>query len=307
MKQDSLLLSNAFKKIWNYNQRNMKYLRIISLLLTCLALVTSCKKENMTRNQQPADRNPENNIPETKPPVQNPVYISVNGNIGGFYAALPARYDSTTKDYPLLIFCHGVGELGSGSASSLVTVLRNGPPRLINAGTFPPAFTVNGHSFSFIVLSPQFKNWPGADDINQLITYAIAHYRVDTTRVYLTGLSMGGGVTWDYAGSNKYDAKRVAAILPVCGAASPTRQKADTMAAVNLPVWALHNQNDPTVSSSNSVNFVSYINAATPVPDPAARLTIFPVSGHDAWSKAYDPAYTENGMNVYQWMLQYHR
>lgn len=287
----------------------MRYLGKICLLAMGFLLVIGCSKDGVTVKKQPkpGDNNPADNIPETRPPVQSPVYMSVNANIGGFYTALPARYDSTSKKYPLMIFCHGIGELGDGSAASLPAVLRNGPPRLINAGTFPPSFSAEGQSYSFIVISPQFKSWPGAGDINAMISYAIANYRVDTTRIYITGLSMGGGVTWDYAGSSRYNAMRVAAILPISGASYPTQQKADTIAAAHLPVWALHNQNDPTVSSSNSINFVAYINNANPPPDPKAILTIFPVSGHDAWSKAYDPAFTLNGMNVYQWMLQYHR
>jgi hypothetical protein len=38
-----------------------------------------------------------------------------------------------------------------------------------------------------------------------------------------------------------------------------------------------------------------------------AKKTIFLVNGHDAWTTTYDPSYKENGLNVYEWMLQFSR
>ncbi len=238
--------------------------------------------------------------------VQTPRTITINSNCNGFYEYLPEGYSTTGKTFPLMIFIHGIGELGNGS-SDLSTVLRNGPPKLINNGTFPKSFTVNGATYSFIVISPQFIAWPTALDVQAVIDYAVKTYKVDQTRIYVTGLSMGGGATWDYAAYSQKFGRRVAAILPISGASSPTTKKIDTIAASNLPVWALHNLNDPTVSSNYTINYVNGINAYVPKPSPAARMTIFNASGHDAWTKTYDPSYTENGLNVYQWMLQYQR
>ncbi|MCL6524096.1 MAG: dienelactone hydrolase family protein [Thermoflavifilum sp.] len=271
-------------------------------MLLLLMAVMGCQKTNVAPHN---GSTAQHYIPETQPLVQQPVYQPINPNIGGFYVALPSRYDSTQWHYPLMIFCHGIGELGDGTANSLPLVLRNGPPKLINQKTFPPDFLVDGQHFSFIVLSPQFKQWPSANDILAVIAYAIQHYRIDTTRIYLTGLSMGGGITWDFASANTSNALKLAAIAPIAGAAWPSQQKADTMAKAHLPVWAFHNQNDPTVPSSYSIDFIHYLQHAQA--NPAPRLTIFPVSGHDAWTKAYDPHYQENGLNVYAWMLQYHR
>src|SRR5690349_10362991 len=70
-------------------------------------------------------------------------YLIANSN--GFYEYLPQGYSSTgTATYPLLIFIHGIKECGAGTTSSMPLVLRNGPPKLINLGTFPTSFTVNG-------------------------------------------------------------------------------------------------------------------------------------------------------------------
>ena len=89
-----------------------------------------------------------------------------------------------------------------------------------------------------------------------MINYALQHYRVDPTRIYLTGLSMGGGATWDYpayGGTNGSYAMKIAAILPVSGADTLYRDGSQTIASANLPVYATHNQDDPTVPSVYTV------------------------------------------------------
>ncbi|MFT4025046.1 MAG: PKD domain-containing protein [Flavihumibacter sp.] len=242
---------------------------------------------------------------------QNSISLSpaVGTIVSGYLEHLPQDYVSNpSKKYPLMIFCHGIGEVGDGSAESLEKVKRNGPPNLIEKGAFPASFTVNGQAFSFIVISPQFnKTYVPAARLSEFIDWVVAKYRVDESRIYVTGLSMGGGVTWVYATDNTSYAKRLAAIVPVCGANTPSEQKAAVMASQNLPIWALHNDGDPTVHVNNSINYVKYVNAYTPAANPQARLTVWSSNSHNAWSKAYDPAYREEGKNVYEWMLQYTR
>ncbi|RYZ51686.1 MAG: carbohydrate-binding protein [Sphingobacteriales bacterium] len=241
--------------------------------------------------------------------VQTARYVSMNPSTNGYYEYLPQGYNASgSETYPLILFVHGLGETGAGNSSTLPAILRNAIPRLINEGKFPTSFTVNGKTSKFIVISPQFNAWPKFTDIDAVLDYIEAHYKIDRTRIYVTGLSMGGGVTWEYGGcsSNLKYVQRIAAMVPICGASSPSAYRARTIAKYNLPVWALHNQNDPTVSVENTNQYIDLINQA-PAPVPAARKTIFNASGHDAWTKAYDPNYRENGMNVYEWMLQYSR
>jgi hypothetical protein len=242
--------------------------------------------------------------------VQTARYISMTANTNAFYEYLPQGYSATgTQLYPLILFVHGMGELGDGSTANLPKVLRNGPPKLINNGTFPTSFTVNGQTHRFIVISPQFVAWPTSPQMDAVINYAIANYKVDPKRVYITGLSMGGGITWDYSGnsSNLTYVQRVAAIVPICGASSPSIYRARTIANYNLPVWAFHNQGDPTAPVSYTNDYIQLINSVVPAINPTARKTIFNVSGHDAWTQAYNPNYRENNMNMYEWMLQYSR
>ncbi|UAY52775.1 T9SS type A sorting domain-containing protein [Ferruginibacter albus] len=225
----------------------------------------------------------------------------------GYYEYLPTGYSTSGRAYPLLIFMHGLGELGDGSPSQLPYVLRNGPPMQINNGTFPESFTVNGQVFRFIVLSPQFTQWPTPVTLDSFINYAMGHYRVDVTRIYLTGLSMGGGAVWDYAGNSVATASRLAAIVPISGASWPDVTHANNIAKGNIAVWATHNSGDPTVPVSYTEDYVSEINSAPSPPNPLAKMTIFNQNYHDAWTQTYDLNYRENGLNVYEWMLQFKR
>jgi predicted peptidase len=287
----------------------MKHLckNLTVVLLLCFS-ITACKKEVATKepgNDPPttpgAPNNPANNVVETKPAIQKGISVNVNANIGGFMQALPARYDSTTKRYPLLVFIHGIGELGNGT-SQLSNAAAVGTPAVIKYGQLPPSFNVGGKNYSLIVLTPQFKQWPSPKDVNDMIDYAVKNYRIDTTRIYVSGLSMGGGVTWEYGAAY---AKRIAAIAPICGASGPNDTRAKNIAQNGLAVWAFHNKDDGTVTYTNSEGYVNKINANNPA--IKARLSLWPTGGHDAWSKATNPSYKENGMNMYEWMLQYSR
>ena len=235
--------------------------------------------------------------------VQTPKHITINGNVDGFYEYLPEGYNWGNQTYPLIVFIHGIGELGNGH-DQLPMVLNHGIPKLINNGQFPQAFNVNGQSHRFIVISPQFKQWPSPYDINAVIDYAIQHYRVNTSRVYVTGLSMGGGATWEYAGEPGF-ASRVAAIVPVCGASWPAPSRAQVIANNQVAVWATHNEGDWTVPVWYTNDYIAYINSNNP--NPAGKKSIWQNNSHDAWSQTYDPNYRENGLNIYEWMLQYVR
>ncbi len=267
------------------------------VILSVAILFAACKKEAVATGNEGS-----NNTTETQPAIQTAVNANISANIGGFYKALPARYDSGSKKYPLMIFLHGAGETGNGT-SDLSKILVNGVTKLLSQKTFPPQFTINGANYSFIILSPQFKQWPQPSDINTLIDYAIKNLRVDTTRIYLSGLSMGGGGTWDYAIAYPH---RVAAIVPISGASWPSKDQCGNMAGANLPVWAFHNNDDGTVAASATNTIVDDINSFSPaIP---AQKTIWATGGHDAWTKATNPATKEcAGKNMYEWMLQFSR
>lgn len=231
--------------------------------------------------------------------------IEIDSNCHGYYQYLPKGYDGVKK-FPLLIFLHGLGEVGNG-VEELPKVLRNGPVKLIANGTFPDSFVVNGEAFRFIVFAPQFLHWPWPATTQALVDYAVSHYAVDKSRIYLTGLSMGGGATWECVGNSSKHAEEIAAIVPVCGASLVDSTKAQRIVAADLPVWAIHNEGDPVVTVEYTHKYVAYINGAPTPPKEVAKKTIFSVQGHNAWSKAYDPNYKEDGMNIYEWLLSHRR
>ena len=234
--------------------------------------------------------------------VQIQRQTSVSNACGGYFEYLPQGYNTnTSKNYPLIIAVHGLGELGNGT-TDLANLLNcwTAIPRLIENGGFPSSFTVGGQSFGFIVISPQFKWWPSGSDVNDVVDYAIRNYRVDQSRIYVTGLSMGGGAVWDFAGNFP---TKAAAIVPVCGAAGADGTRAQAIASAKLPVWATHNQEDPIVSTSNTTGWINLLTQY----GGSIQSTIFPISGHDAWTKTYDPNFTQNGLNVYQWMLMHQK
>ena len=215
--------------------------------------------------------------------VQTARYIATGPNSNGFYEYLPAGYSSGTTKYPLLVFLHGSDELGNGT-TDLPNILDDGsPPDLISEGKFPTSFTVNGQTFSFIVISPQFVAWPSDADVDDVIDYAIANYRVDTNRVYLTGLSMGGSAVWSYAPENGH-AQKLAGIVPIAGGLMYTGSYgAQVLQQNSVAVFAAANLNDPTVNSQLTVDDINTINAVIPKINPPALDTIYNASGHGGW------------------------
>ena len=257
----------------------------------------------------------------------NPQYnIPVGANCNGFYEYLPLGYNpAAAQKYPLIIAAHGVGERGDGSSNATglprLIVPGKGMASLIFGGGFPASFIYNSTTYRFLVICPQFLDngsaWPNATDLDAVVTYALNNYKVDLNRVYITGLSMGGGLSIKYVTNSATNANKVAALVTVCPAiqpgppyaAKPDSLPCRTITSANLPVWATHNLLDNVVPKSFTDSFVHYINAA-PSPTPLARKTIFPTSPdpHDAWTRTYDPLSTDfDGTNMYLWMLQYQR
>jgi predicted peptidase len=275
-----------------------KMLSPLAVLLLTTILLASCKKSNDENETQPTTP-VDNNIVETHAPVLKAISATPVGSaVSGFYQSLPWYYFATTKKYPLLIFIPGGGQFGNGT-TDLPALLNDGVAELIDEKKFPPAFTVNGSSYSFIVLTPQLTKYPSNEEIKIFIDYARQHFRIDSTRIYLSGLSLGGSVSADVAAAYP---QQIAAVVPMSGE-SQSQQSCQQLAVNHIPVWDFHNSSDPTVNVSQSNNFIAWINSYNP--SPAPKQTIFQANVHDSWTKALDPAYKENNMNIYEWMLQY--
>lgn len=195
---------------------------------------------------------------------------------------LPAEYGSSKKKWPLILFLHGAGERGE----DVQMVAKHGPPKLVAAGKQLP----------FIIVSPQcpqWEWWPNALQVaalDGLLKEIVANYRVDTDRLYLTGLSMGGFGSWKLA--TEYPT-RFAAVAPVCGKGDPTKAKL----IKDLPIWVFHGAKDPVVPIANSKDMVDALKQC----GSDVKFTIYPEAQHDSWTETYD------NPELYDWFLQHKR
>ena len=192
----------------------------------------------------------------------------------GYLLSLPKDYAKKDK-WPLLLFLHGSGERGD----DLALVAKHGPPKLIAAGK----------EFPFIVVSPQCpkeKTWE-AFELTVLLDSLEKKLRVDSDRIYVTGLSMGGAGTWKLAASSP---QRFAAIAPICvgGDTNASRRLAA------LPTWVFQGAKDSARSVEQFHAMIDALRKSGGTP----RSTLYPDAGHDAWSETYsNPAF-------YEWLLE---
>jgi predicted peptidase len=192
---------------------------------------------------------------------------------------LPADYGKDAeKKWPLIMFLHGAGERGS----NIKLVAKHGPPKMI----------AQGKEFDFIIVSPQCPNdlwWPEQTDLLiNLLDEIEKKYRVDTDRVYLTGLSMGGFGTWSLAARFP---QRFAAIAPICGGG----ERYAGYRLKDVPVWAFHGAKDSVVPVEESKKMVEAVKKA----GGEAKLTIYPDAEHDSWTQTY------NNPELYEWFLEH--
>lgn len=201
---------------------------------------------------------------------------------------LPADYSQDrAKRWPLMLFLHGAGERGT----NLQKVAVHGPPRMLRSRT----------DFPFIVVSPQCPTdqlWNN-DTLLGLLDEVIKRHRVDTNRVYLTGLSMGGYGTWSLA--LQYP-ERFAAVAPICGGGSTIEvmlaSRSKTAALRRLPFWIFHGAKDPLVPLSESERMVDVLKRAGV---REVELTVYPEATHDSWTETYA------NEKLYEWFLQHPR
>ena len=191
---------------------------------------------------------------------------------------LPKEYGTVEKDWPLIVFLHGIGERGD----DINKVKMHGPPKLIE----------EGREFEFIVVSPQCPGtawWTNCNEkVMALIDDVCEKYNVDQSRIYLTGLSMGGYGTWSVACTYP---ERFAAIAPICGGGLPITAQS----LKDVPVWAFHGAKDPVVPLSQSEGMVEAVKKV----GGDARLTVYPEAEHDSWTVTY-----END-ELYKWFLEH--
>jgi poly(3-hydroxybutyrate) depolymerase len=224
-----------------------------------------------------------------------------NGVFIGFYEYTPTDYSANPNEkYPIIIFLHGIGERGNGT-SELPLVAGQGIPRYIAAG-HKMRFYWNGKWETFLVLSPQlsrnYGDWQNFY-VDEMLKYARTNLRIDTNRIYLTGLSLGGGGVWRYASASLNNAKQFAAIAPVCGTCAVSSSA--NLANSNVPIWAFHALDDGVVGAGCTTSAIQGINSFNPVVKPL--MSLYNNGGHFIWDRSYDTVYNWHNPNIYEWML----
>lgn len=216
---------------------------------------------------------------------------------------LPEHYNSgfDTGKYPLVIFIHGRFE--GSDYGDLTKLLKWGVPKFM-ADSLRFAFNTGGKMQGMIMVSPQSSNgYPSPFDINQTINHMVAKYRVDISRIYLTGLSSGAAAVLSYLTYSKEYAARIAAAVPMSSIELETGKIANLkyISEAGTPVKIFCGRSDDLYLKNKS--YADEINKYTP------GLAVFtPYSGaHGIWNERYDPTHASSNPNIYEWMLQYHK
>jgi len=158
-----------------------------------------------------------------------------------------------------------------------------------------PKLVSEGKDFEFIIISPQcplYKNWSSDIWFPHTFEDIKKKFRIDTNRVYLTGLSMGGEGTWYIA--EQYS-KTFAAIAPVCGRVSHISSiERDINTIANLPIWIFHGVKDKVYSVEESDKIYQLLKEL----NPEIKYTRYSELGHGA---THDSTYKNS--ELYQWFL----
>lgn len=195
---------------------------------------------------------------------------------------LPDDYSQFNNNFPLILFLHGAGERGN----DLNLVKIHGIPKIVE----------RQKDFPFIAVSPQCpenKWWADPwliEALNALLEEIVAAYRVDESRIYLTGLSMGGFGTWHLA---MMYPEKFAAIAPICGGGMPWM----AFRIKDVPVWTFHGAKDEVVPLHRSEEMVEALEKI----GGNVKFTIYPEAGHDSWTETY------NNPELYKWFLRHQK
>lgn len=191
---------------------------------------------------------------------------------------LPKDYDPK-KTYPLVFFLHGAGERGD----DLDVAMAHG---------FMKHVRESGKEYPFLFAAPQcpFNKYWGCytESLLAFLDFICEEYPVDRSRIYLTGLSMGGTGTWMLAMAAP---ERFAALAPVCGSGIYWYGEA----IKDIPIYMVHGDCDTIVPLSESIAMLNSVNKR----GGHAELKICYGLGHNAWDVAYA------GDELTAWFLQH--
>jgi predicted peptidase len=183
-----------------------------------------------------------------------------------------------------VIFYHGAGERGDDNVKQLVHGMNDFASDDIMAKY--PCFVVapqcpNGDQWVDVPWSADSHKMPEKPTEPmrlslELITSLQSEFSIDASRLYVTGLSMGGFGTWDAI--QRYP-NRFAAAVPICGGGDTEFAKQ----LLHVPIWAFHGEADTAVKPLRSRDMIAAIKAAGGSP----KYTEYPGVGHNSWAATY--------------------
>ncbi len=182
-----------------------------------------------------------------------------------------------TSGAPLVIFLHGAGERGKDHE----LIYRQGVPRYLRE---------ESKKVAAITICPQCPPEYIWNDIviflKDFIDSIIDAYKIDRSRVSLTGISMGGYGTWEMAMCYPEMFRKIA---PVCGGGTPWRAN-----RIQAKIRAFHGDKDDCVPPESSYQMVDAAKSA----GKDVLLTVFHDVDHCSWDTAYLTT------NVLEWLTE---
>jgi predicted peptidase len=212
------------------------------------------------------------------PPFKKFLHISRGDSLP--YGLLQPLDLAKGQKYPLVIFLHGAAERGNDNEKNIkhIQILftrntLNKYPCYVFAPQCPKkqvwSTLMNGKPFSATPTRPM-------EMLLQVLEKISVDYPIDHSRIYITGVSMGGFGTWDLMARYPF---RFAAAVPICGGGDlKTIDKIK-----HIPVWAFHGAEDPTVPAEQSRKMIHALQDAGAFPG----FTEYPGVQHTSWHHAY--------------------
>lgn len=206
---------------------------------------------------------------------------------------LPPGYDAT-KAYPLVISLHGAGSNHRLNLRRVFGKSNAEGENDVEASRYFPEW----EDVDYIVASPYARGTMGyqgvaEQDVMDVLADVTRRFNIDENRVYLTGLSMGGGGTL-WLGLTRPDLW--AAIAPVCPA-PPGETETFTGNALNVPVHIHQGGADPVVQPQGTRQWVERLERL----GTSVEYTEYPGVGHDSWVNAYA------GGEIFNWFDRFRR